>query len=249
MRSIKLVPIDRQERSNKTLALPTNLDDIRRLKSYADYCAWDLRGQHGVESGLCANDPVAKAELHFLMKNPDVVPRSDYVWSATNSDLVPPNKTDLHRISKVLEDDPDLVERPPGTLQSLIDDSEEQQKLNELVRSDLVFPGKFRILYGPQWVSGDFELRLVGKAGISSLGMPYKLRFQVKRAVHCLIVAEPDTEAVIVETPVNFKTTVRAYEVSGAHGLRWEVRDHGQPFELRGVEDLLDMYAQGSVGE
>ena len=88
-----------------------------------------------------------------------------------------------------------------------------------------------------------------------SLGRPvsllgYALQVAISgQAPHCLIVAEPDTEAVIVETPVNFKTTVRAYEVSGAHGLRWEVRDHGQPFELRGVEDLLDMYAQGSVGE
>ena len=79
--------------------------------------------------------------------------------------------------------------------------------------------------------------------------MPYMLPFQDKRAVPCLIVAEPDTEAVIVEAPVNFKTTVRAYEVADVRGLRWEVRDHGHHYELEGVRDLLDAFAQGSIGE
>ena len=119
-----------------------------------------------------------------------------------------------------------------------------QQKLRDLVRDDLVYEN-FKIIYAPFWVTGDFTLKLVadddetGERGSKIVTLPFD--FQVKRPIHCLVVVEPEVKAVIVESPANFKTTAIGYVTKDLNGEDViEVKDHGQHFELTGVQELFE---------
>jgi hypothetical protein len=249
VKAVDLRPGDLSSSQDRFLGLNWSVDHIRWFKSRVDGLSSILQMKHA----FALREEVESAERYatqmaFLSENPGLFRSQQFGWLTTSTELISKNKEALTYISKALEGDvPKDAEAGPaiGTLNTLINQSEEAEKLKTLVKPDLVYD-EFKIFYAPFWVRGDFKLILEDNEWdgeeITTSTEVVNFDFKVARAIHCLIVAPPDAKAVVVRAPAEFNTVTKAE--SQPYDGPFEnltVTQHDQNLKLTGVKELMDV--------
>lgn len=249
VKSIDLRPGELSSSLDRFLGLNWSVDHIRWFKSRVDSLSSVLEMKHALSpGGDVENAERYSAQMQFLSENRGLFRSQQFGWLTTSTELISKNKEALTYISKALEGDvPEDAAAGPaiGTLNTLINQSEEAEKLKTLVKSDLVYD-EFKIFYAPFWVRGDFKLILEDNDLVDgemvAVTKEVNFDFKVARAIHCLIVTPPDIKAVVVRAPTEFKTITKAENMPYDDVFEnLTVTQHDQNLKLTGVKELMDV--------
>ena len=231
------------------LALPTKLDRIRLLKDLEDKAALAFPITAGPgrlqEIADAFNDPSVPPKAEFAAKNPALVLGEGYGFATTSTRLVVDNSEPLEYVKKALMpgDAPSANKSPMVGLESLVSESEEIEKLNRLVNQDLKYDG-FQVMYAPIPESGNFKLVLEDRDYEDDQYLytqtTLDFKFPIRRVAHCLVITEPQMEAVVVRVPQDFTTTVRAQRDQTWDQTGFTICEGGASVSLKGVDELLD---------
>ena len=246
--SVDLRPSEFSSTLDRYLGLNWPVHLIRGFKNRVDSLSSILEMKHALlPSDDVENMDRYAAQLWFLQQNPGLFRSQQFGWLTTSTELISKNKEALAYVSKALEGDvPKGAEAGPAfsTLNALITESDEAEKLKTLVKPNLRYD-EFKIFYAPFWVRGDFKLILENNnwngGEVTTDTKVVNFDFKVARAIHCLVVAPPDAKAVVVRAPTEVNTVTKAENMPYDDDFEnLTVTQHEQNLELTGVNELMD---------
>ena len=191
------------------------------------------------------------AERNFILKNMELL-GSTTNWSAETPEIAANNAKALKVLRNGLNSfakDDDLSVGRSGDLDSLIARSTEIVEIKQLLENDTFFKD-FKLMYAPLVVRGGLDLELIERDWGEPQG-EYKytqkhlhLDLTLYRVIHCLVITEPCTKALIVTAQYNYPLRIRATRDLAWDQEYYRVNEPDSGYLLQGTDELLTSIAE-----